>query len=104
MRKYHAAGAHRGIFELNKTHEYLFKNNQEYTKIKYFALLLITIMKIRKVFCIAQSFSVAQCSHNQILIFLSASSKIPQIFSKFLKVPNKALNQYKSCFYYFSPF
>ena len=50
MRKYHAAGAHRGIFELNKTHEYLFKNNQEYTKIKYFALLLITIMKIRKVF------------------------------------------------------
>ena len=45
-----------------------------------------------------------QCSHNQILIFLSASSKIPQIFSKFLKVPNKALNQYKSCFYYFSPF
>ena len=41
-------------------------------------------------------------SHNQILIFLSACSTAPEFlwfFLNFLKVPHKALNQLKFCFF-----
>jgi hypothetical protein len=40
---------------------------------------------LRAVWTVEEVFSLLYCSHNEILKFLSASSKIPQIFSKFLK-------------------
>ena len=59
---------------------------------------LMNLLKLASVDKRRLSVCYVQCSHNQILNFLSASSTIPQFSQNSLKAPNEALNQSKSWF------